>query len=735
MVDSSNKKRKEFISEGDIATLLQRYDTMTILKLLQEMAYYAERKMDWNELVKKTSTGITSAREYQLLWRHLAYRDSLLPMDDTALLQDDDSDMEFELEASPPVSVDAVSEAVAHVKVIAASYVPSESDIPEDSIFEAPLTINIPYGLQRRPQEPSDSYWSSRGMNITFPISLQKAAEGHNGNGLASNIGGLRKKRKKWSAEEDEELIAAVKRHGEGSWALISKEEFEGEITVAQLSQRWGSIRRRCDISNSSTQSYQQRTEAANRALSLAVGNRVPSKKVAVGIPPVLTSGSITGAQGNGAISGSPLQGQQQVKPVVQAIPRAATSVQAAKSRVAAKKPTSTLRAELMVTANSVATAACMSGLATAASVPKVEPGKNAAPALVPKVKSSLASLPLPRPSGISSVMNVEPVKTASAASLPRPAGISSTLNAEPVKSASGASFPRSLGTISASKAEPVKTTPAAGLPRPSGIISTPKADLVKTAHAVSLARPSGIISSPKAAAVKTASVASSPRPASMLSAPKGEPVKSVSAAAAAAATAKTQVAGSLSMRNAVNGSPKHMISSSPLNKPSHMAPFSKGPTVQNISVPSSFASSRLAPTQRVNATTVMPQNPSVGVAVTSSCKPVGVQKEQTQGSRTSPLVTTTLQPNKTISTNSVISTGKPVAAQVDTPPSLMSKKDQVLQTCTDKSSLAKPPQKHSSTTVSPSVVAEPESKPKDEASKGKSPDVTTVTGTEQKGL
>ena len=121
--------------------------------------------------------------------------------------------------------------------MIAASYVPSESDIPEDSICEAPLTINIPYGLQRRPLEPSGSYWSSRGMNITFPISLQKAAEGHNGNGLASNMAGPRKKRKKWSVEEDLELIAAVKRHGEGSWALISKEEYEGEITVAQLSQ------------------------------------------------------------------------------------------------------------------------------------------------------------------------------------------------------------------------------------------------------------------------------------------------------------------------------------------------------------------------------------------------------------------------------------------------------------------------------------------------------------------
>ena len=32
-------------------------------------------------------------------------------------MQDDDSDIEFELEASPAVTVDAVSEAVAHVKV------------------------------------------------------------------------------------------------------------------------------------------------------------------------------------------------------------------------------------------------------------------------------------------------------------------------------------------------------------------------------------------------------------------------------------------------------------------------------------------------------------------------------------------------------------------------------------------------------------------------------------------
>ncbi|CAG7888999.1 unnamed protein product [Brassica rapa] len=549
-----DRKRKEFISEEDMATLLQRYDTMTILQLLQEMAYYAEPKMDWNEMVKKTSTGITSARDYQLLWRHLAYRDSLLP---NAQSLDDDSDMECELETSPAVNVDAVSEAVAHVKVIASSFVPSDLDIPEDSTFEAPLTINIPYG-HRGPQEPSDSYWSSKGMNITFPISLQKAAEGHNGNGLASSVA-ARKKRKKWSAEEDEELIAAVKRHGEGSWVTISKEEFEGERTVSQLSQRWGFLRKRGDTSNSSTQSGLHRTEeqmAANRALSLAVGNRVPSKKAAVGIPPVRTSGTITGAQANGANNGNSLQGQQQSQPVVQATPRVATSIPTTKSRVPAKKTTanSTSRSALMVTANSVAAAACMSGLATTASVPKVEP----------VIKASPAAASFPRPSAISSALNAEPVKNASPAttSFPRPSGISSALNAERIKAASAASFPRPSGISSAPNGVPVKTASAAILPRPLGVISASKAEPFKTAPVAFLPRPSGTISAPNAEPVKAASAVSLPRPSSIISASKAEPVKSVAAA------------GPSNVRNAVTGSPRHVLSSSP------MAPFSKGPTI-----------------------------------------------------------------------------------------------------------------------------------------------------------
>jgi hypothetical protein len=152
---------------------------------------------------------------------------------------------------------------------------------------------------------------------------------------------------------------------------------------------------------------------------------------------------------------------------------------------------------------------------------------------------------------------------------------------------------------------------------------------------------------------------------------------------------------------------------------------------------------------------TVTPPKPSAGAAVTASCKPVGVQKVQTQatllqqkptvgaavipvGVPTAPQVnrasTTAPQPNKTISTSSVISTGKLVSAKLEIPPSLMPLKNLVplpqneVGTCAGKSLLDRPPEKESSTTVSPLVRAAAESNPK-----GKSPDVATVAGTGQK--
>lgn len=49
-----------------------------MLALLQEVAVVSERKIDWNAMVKNTSTGIYNPREYQKLWRHLAYGDDLV---------------------------------------------------------------------------------------------------------------------------------------------------------------------------------------------------------------------------------------------------------------------------------------------------------------------------------------------------------------------------------------------------------------------------------------------------------------------------------------------------------------------------------------------------------------------------------------------------------------------------------------------------------------------------------
>jgi len=126
-----------------------RYTATTILALLQEVAQFDGAKIDWNALVKKTSTGISNAREYQMLWRHLAYRhvlpekfdDGAHPLVCSASLpeklnaassffllllfgfecfffqDDDDSDLESELEAFPSVTSEASTEAAACVKV------------------------------------------------------------------------------------------------------------------------------------------------------------------------------------------------------------------------------------------------------------------------------------------------------------------------------------------------------------------------------------------------------------------------------------------------------------------------------------------------------------------------------------------------------------------------------------------------------------------------------------------
>ncbi|XP_020111713.1 uncharacterized protein LOC109726508 isoform X2 [Ananas comosus] len=226
----------------------------TILTLLQEVSQFASPKVDWNTLVKRTSTGITSACEYQMIWRHLAYKHILQEkIDDGAELLDDESDLEFEVEAVPVADEETSSEVAACVKVLCSS---GSEPGPISTNAEAPLAQNIPDQKQSLP--------------------VGTTAEELDGNGPAASSGPPKKKRKLWTKEEDMELIAAVQKCGEGNWASILKGDFKHDRTPSQLSQRWGVIKRQASLNQnngnkSSSLASSEERKAAQKALSLAI--------------------------------------------------------------------------------------------------------------------------------------------------------------------------------------------------------------------------------------------------------------------------------------------------------------------------------------------------------------------------------------------------------------------------------------------------------------------------------
>ncbi|KAG8503214.1 hypothetical protein CXB51_001068 [Gossypium anomalum] len=276
MIQNTKKQKKGSISEEDISTLLQRsrlllfgfplfsllfiltsfcfanlglffyiifgvgrYTATTVLALLQEVAQFPGVKLDWNALVKKTSTGISNAREYQMLWRHWPTETFCLKNWKMGLIpwSDDDSDLEYELEPCPSVSSETSSEAAACVKVLIASGLPNDSSLANSSMVDAPLTINIPNARSFRvSSENLQPTCSMPGTNITVPVSVQKkilpsvtSAETMEGNGPAGANLPARRKRKPWSEAEDLELIAAVQKCGVGN-GQTSYEETSREI-------------------------------------------------------------------------------------------------------------------------------------------------------------------------------------------------------------------------------------------------------------------------------------------------------------------------------------------------------------------------------------------------------------------------------------------------------------------------------------------------------------------------
>ncbi|CAM6083642.1 unnamed protein product [Calypogeia fissa] len=256
--------KRAFLSEFDTAQILRRYSAVTVMGLLREVAKCSDSaRLDWNVVVKKLDTGISSAKECQALWRHIAYRKDLADFyPDDEQPSDDESDLEFELLPSPAVSSEANAEVVRWVK----------TDMQR---------FNIPVGGKKKGETKSKSRDagvladSNQGLSGGGRDGSDKAAA--NGSGVAAGDSSAasppagtachvplanpectlsraalgqseRKKRKLWSLEEDQELIAAVEKFGEGNWTNILKGSFTHERTAAQLSQRWALIRKRRDI-------------------------------------------------------------------------------------------------------------------------------------------------------------------------------------------------------------------------------------------------------------------------------------------------------------------------------------------------------------------------------------------------------------------------------------------------------------------------------------------------------
>ncbi|GAB2232401.1 hypothetical protein Drorol1_Dr00011433 [Drosera rotundifolia] len=284
MGEKSAKKRRRggTISEEDITILFQRYSATTVLALLQEVGQSSAVKIDWEGLVRKTATGISNAREYQMVWRHLAYRHGLgEKIEVGAEPLEDDSDLEYDLDASPPVSAEASAEAAACVKVLISSGLPSVANMANGSAVEASMTINVPNAQSSKAAcgniLPSSSI---QGTNITVPVSIQKQSSA----GIASEAGETtgdnsqahRKRRKKvWAEEEDIKLVAAVKQCGEGNWAGMAKEHFKGDRTPGQLYQRWTTMKRKNNSEAGGTdplssQKYEQ-AMATRRAIDMAL--------------------------------------------------------------------------------------------------------------------------------------------------------------------------------------------------------------------------------------------------------------------------------------------------------------------------------------------------------------------------------------------------------------------------------------------------------------------------------
>ncbi|CAN6232012.1 unnamed protein product [Urochloa humidicola] len=275
-------KRKRPLSEDDVYLLLHRYAPGTILTALQEVAQHAEagKRINWKAMVGKSATGITSAREYQMLWRHFAYNHDL---DETVDAGEqplgDDSDLELEIEPVPNPTQEALSEASALAKALISGS--SREQASGQRNLDAPVLDPQNEKIVRVPSEKQLGQ-NNRITNVTGPVSNSKQAS-HLGPSGSLDPNGPSKKKKKpkaWSKEEDADLAAGVQKFGEGNWDYIfHKCKFDNTRTPDQLSQRWALICKRPGGGSTKPASTKHATIAssealknAQKAISMAVG-------------------------------------------------------------------------------------------------------------------------------------------------------------------------------------------------------------------------------------------------------------------------------------------------------------------------------------------------------------------------------------------------------------------------------------------------------------------------------
>lgn len=138
------------------------------------------------------------------------------------------------------------------------------------------------------------------------------------------------KKRRHWSEAEDQELLAAVEKFGPGNWANILREEFKGDRTANQLSQRYRTILKQRGSVNTGEKekpTIPQLTEAqlaTRSALFRALDGPKPNLTAASTSNPAMKSMPSTSNQiqnqsqkGSTATKSSPVEPQGFTKPQI----------------------------------------------------------------------------------------------------------------------------------------------------------------------------------------------------------------------------------------------------------------------------------------------------------------------------------------------------------------------------------------------------------------------------------